>query len=241
MPKQRRPTTEQPTDQLTDLDSTAEIGFGSSVEVNSNASDDPAGVEADLDDDVDSEYVDGIDTGKLDPAFIDEDGRPIKGALKRRANELQGLGEALIALPQADLDAIAMPERLRDAVMLARRITAHGGLYRQKQFIGKLMRKLDAEPIRAAIQARQEAARYTARQFHRVERWRNRLIDEPACLDEFASLYPKSERPHLTRLIEQARHERDRRDGPGAARELFGYVKHIVDDHHSTPPSPAQQ
>ena len=67
-----------------------------------------------------------------------------KSERKRQSSELQDLGEALIGLSQAELDALPLPESLRDAVMLARRITAHGGLYRQKQYIGKLMRKIDA-------------------------------------------------------------------------------------------------
>ena len=43
-------------------------------------------------------------------------------------------------------------------MLLARKITAHGGLYRQKQYIGKLMRKIDAEPIRAALDASASAS-----------------------------------------------------------------------------------
>src|SRR5688572_5488331 len=85
------------------------------------------------------------DDAPIDNEFIDEYGRPNKSALKRRAQGLQDLGEVLIDLPQTELDALPLPESLRDAVMLARRITQHGGLYRQKQLIGKLMRKIDAE------------------------------------------------------------------------------------------------
>jgi ribosome-associated protein len=176
--------------------------------------------------------------GQLDPAFIDEFGRPNKSALKRHATELQVLGEALIALPQLEFDELPLPENLRDAVTLARRITQHGGLYRQKQYIGKLMRKIDAEPIRAAIQARQEGQRASARQFQRIERWRNRLIDDPTSIDEFASLYTHSDRKKLTRLIDQARHERQRSNA-GAARELFGYVKEVfADDPAQFAPEP---
>src|SRR5690348_9503554 len=105
-----------------------------------------------------------------DDEYIDEG--PSKSLRKRQSHELQELGEALIELPQAELDALPLPEILRDAVMLARRITAHGGLYRQKQLIGKLMRKVDSEPIRAAIEARREGERNAARQFQLIERWR---------------------------------------------------------------------
>lgn len=159
--------------------------------------------------------------------YVDEHGRPNKSALKRRAQDLQDLGEVLIDLPQAELDALTLPESLRDAVQLARRITAHGGLYRQKQLIGKLMRKIDAEPIRAAIDARQARDRAATRQFQMIERWRARLIEEPAALDEFLQSYT-ADRAQIERLIAQARFERDKNKPPKAARELFGAVETLI-------------
>jgi ribosome-associated protein len=159
---------------------------------------------------------------------FEADEGPSKSELKRQSHDLQALGEALIELPQAELDAMPLPDVLRDAVELARKITKHGGLYRQKQFIGKLMRKIDAEPIRAAIEARRERDRTAARQFHTIERWRARLLDESAALDEFLVGYPLAERTELTRLIAQARHERANDRPPRAARELFAEVERIV-------------
>jgi ribosome-associated protein len=153
---------------------------------------------------------------------------PSKSLRKRQSHDLQTLGEALIELPQAELDELPLPDVLRDAVMLARRITAHGGLSRQKQFIGKLMRKIDAEPIRIALEARQERDRNAARHFHLIERWRARLIDETAALEEFVSAYSIADRTVIARLIAQARHERDANRTPKAARELFQAVEKAV-------------
>ncbi|MBC7982827.1 MAG: DUF615 domain-containing protein [Candidatus Obscuribacterales bacterium] len=161
--------------------------------------------------------------------LVDEWGRPNKSALKREAQSLQELGETLIDLPQNEFDAIEMPDSLREAVLLARRITQHGGLYRQKQYIGKLMRKIDAEPIRAAVNAREERDRAATRQFQLVERWRNRLVAEPeASLDEFIRQYPAGDRGLIERLIAQAKHEREQQRPPKAARELFALVQGIV-------------
>src|SRR5512145_1899937 len=110
--------------------------------------------------------------------------RPSKSERKRRSDDLQSLGEALIDLPASEFDALPLPENLRDAVELARRITAHGGLYRQKQYIGKLMRKLDAEPIRAALDAKRDRERVAALRFRKVEHWRDRLLaDGPQAID----------------------------------------------------------
>jgi len=104
------------------------------------------------------------------------DDRPSKSERKRRSDDLQSLGEALIELSPAELDELPLPEQLRDAVDLAKRITAHGGLYRQKQLIGKLMRKIDAEPIREAMNARRDRERVEALRFHRIEQWRDKLL-----------------------------------------------------------------
>jgi ribosome-associated protein len=158
--------------------------------------------------------------------YLDEG--PSKSLLKRQSHELQLLGEELIELPQDEFDALPLPEVLRDAVLLARRITAHGGLYRQKQFIGKLMRKIDAEPIRAALEARRERDRTAVRQFQLIERWRTRLIDEAAALAEFAQNYPTADAALLTRLIAQAQHERSNQRPPKAAREIFSAVEKLL-------------
>ena len=153
------------------------------------------------------------------------DAGPSKSQRKRDSHDLQALGEALIALPQAEFDALPLPEVLRDAVLLARRITKHGGLYRQKQFIGKLMRKVDAEPIRQAIEARRDKDRAAARQFQALERWRKRLIDEPDALELFLQTHPHADRAALARLVAQARHEQAAQRPPVAARELFALVE----------------
>jgi ribosome-associated protein len=164
----------------------------------------------------------------MEDEYEEIDEGPSKSELKRQSHDLQTLGEALIELPQNELDALPLPEILRDAVELARRITAHGGLSRQKQYIGKLMRKFDPEPIRAAIDARRERDRASVRQFQALERWRSRLIDEPASLDEFMLLYPTADRALLLRLSGQAQHERTQKKPPKAARELFGLIESIV-------------
>jgi ribosome-associated protein len=149
--------------------------------------------------------------------------RPSKSARKRHSDDLQSLGEALIDLPQSELDALPLPDQLRDAVMLARRITAHGGLYRQKQYIGKLMRKIDAEPIRAALAAKHERERLASMRFHRVEQWRERLIKEgsTAIAAFLAETNAKADASVLQKLVDEANREQQAGSAPRASRELF--------------------
>ena len=77
--------------------------------------------------------------------------KPSKSARKREYLALQKLGEELITLRESDLDGLPLDDELREALGEARRIKAHGALRRQKQYIGKLMRNVDPEPLRAGL------------------------------------------------------------------------------------------
>lgn len=79
--------------------------------------------------------------------------RPSKSARKRAAHAAQALGERLIGLKESELVTLELPDTLLTAVRDARRIKAHGGLARQKQYIGKLMRDLDTVALEAALEA----------------------------------------------------------------------------------------
>ena len=78
--------------------------------------------------------------------------RPSKSARKRAAHAAQELGEELIGLKPQELESLQLPEELLDAVREAQRIrNTRGGLARQRQYIGKLMREIDISPIEAAL------------------------------------------------------------------------------------------
>lgn len=90
-----------------------------------------------------------LSADEVDPA---EEERPSKSARKRAAHAAQALGERLISLKESDLLRLPLPEILLEAVRVARRIKARGGLARQKQYIGKLMRDLDTAQIEEALE-----------------------------------------------------------------------------------------
>jgi ribosome-associated protein len=162
------------------------------------------------------------------PADYDDDdderaaGPPSKSAAKREAHAAQRLGESLIALRDAQLATLALPEELLEAIRLARRITSRAAAARQRQYIGKLMRTLDPEPIRAALASLNEPAAREAELFKRIEGWRERLISEgePA-LDELSRWHAHIDRAAWAELVRAARSERVRGSGGAAARELF--------------------
>jgi ribosome-associated protein len=77
--------------------------------------------------------------------------KPSKSARKREYIALQKLGEELITLKISELESLPLEDELREAVLEARQIKAHGALRRQKQYIGKLMRHIDPEPLKAEL------------------------------------------------------------------------------------------
>ena len=149
--------------------------------------------------------------------------RPSKSARKRAAQAAQDLGEALVGLRDAELTALELPEILSEAIRAARSIRSRAGGARQRQYIGKLMRDIDPEPIRAALAARSALDARETERFKRVESWRERLILEGApALAELARWHPDIDQVEWTRRIGAAQAERGRAGGAGAAsRELF--------------------
>jgi len=150
-------------------------------------------------------------------------GRPSKSARKREASAAQDLGTRLIALRDSDLVELDLPERLLEAIRLAKRITARGGLARQRQYIGKLMRDVDPAPIEAALSATSRTDAQDAEKHKRIETWRARLLAEgPAALEEFMKWRPTADRKSLQALITKATNERiDSGSREGASRQLF--------------------
>ena len=149
---------------------------------------------------------------------------------KEHVEELQKLGTALVSLAPVHLDAIDLPAELRGAVLEAQRIRSREARRRQLQFIGKLMRRIDPEPVRAALAAvagRSAAARAQQR---RLEAWRERLIGDDAALTEFAAEHPRADLQALRALIRNARKEIAETRPPRAQRELFRVLRESSHD-----------
>ena len=149
---------------------------------------------------------------------------------KRQVEELQRLGAALIDLPPAQLDALALPAILVAAVREAQRITSHEARRRQVQFIGKVMRKIDAEPVRAAIAGITGQTAAGRARHQRLEQWREQLIGDDAALTTFASEQPGTDLQAMRALIRNARKEIAEGKPPRAQRELFRVLRETLEN-----------
>jgi ribosome-associated protein len=84
---------------------------------------------------------------------VDAQTKPSKSQRKRQAHALQALGARFVELPRAHLARLALPDELYQAVLAMQGMRSHGARARQMQYIGKLMRQLDAAVLRTVWEA----------------------------------------------------------------------------------------
>jgi len=154
---------------------------------------------------------------------------PSKSELKRRMTALQELGETLTALSDKQLRRIPIDDqRLTDAIQEARRITSNSARRRHLQFIGKLMRDIDAVPIAEAVAALDRERNQSAAQFQGLEQVRDRLLAAglPG-IEDILGRWPDADRQHLRQLLLQDQRESQRNQAPAARRKLFRYLREL--------------
>lgn len=162
----------------------------------------------------------------------EEQEAPSKTELKREMTALQQLGEAIVKLSNGQLQTIPLEdERLAEAIHTARRIKSREGLRRQLQYIGKILRTLDIEPIRQAHQKLLDGRKEETRAFHELEQLRDRLIaGGPNQLDEVFEKFPTADRQQLRHIIIQANKEQKANKPPAASRKLFKYLRELSEN-----------
>ena len=162
-----------------------------------------------------------------DEDFTEDTGRPSKTKQKEVMHELRDLGAELVELSVGQLKRINLPENIFDAVRECQKITAHGARRRQIQYLGKLMRGVDDEPIRAGLaMLRGESTAETAR-LHRLERFRSRLLEDEAVLAEIAAQWPAVDLQHLRTLRRNALKERENNKPPKNFRAIFQILQEL--------------
>src|SRR5688500_12957793 len=87
---------------------------------------------------------------------MDEEDFISKTRRKRESAELQDIGAELVKLSPEQLARLDLPESLREAVLACQGITKHEARRRQMQWIGKLMRNVDAAPIAEKLASLQQ-------------------------------------------------------------------------------------
>jgi ribosome-associated protein len=163
---------------------------------------------------------------------------PSKSQRRREALEVRSLAARLIGLRPALLAQVPLDERVSEAISEAQRIRSNVARKRQLQFVAKLLRNTDLEPIAQALQDFERAARQTSARQHRAEAWRDCLLagGDPA-LGELLHQRHDSDAQLIRQLIRTARQEADRGRPPSAARALFRALREM-DEREPLPAMP---
>jgi ribosome-associated protein len=144
---------------------------------------------------------------------------------KKEADSLQELGEKLVKLSKEQIEDIELPSEIHDAVRFAKTIKSRGARRRQMQYIGTLMRKIDPEPVKEAIENIEQGDYRKAAAFKEIETWRDQLIDgNKKLMEEILIKCPDADRQQLTQFVRNAIKERGNNKPPRAYRALFRYL-----------------
>lgn len=162
---------------------------------------------------------------------------PSKTRVKQAMLTLQSLGEQLITLNKQELHTLALPEKLHEAILEAKRITDWGAIKRQKQYIGRLMRDVDAAPLQAYMDNINGVSKEHTAWLHRLEKLRESLLAEDQALASLLNDYPSTEIQILRTLIRNARKEKIDNKPPKHFRALFQKLKELIPEP-SLPQSP---
>lgn len=151
-----------------------------------------------------------------------------KSEIKRDAEQLKQLGEKLTQLTAPNLGKIPLPENILEAVQLAQRLQKEARR-RQLQYIGKLLRNTEVEPIQEALDKLENKHQQQQALFHKLEQWRDDLVSRgDQALDQLLTDYPKLDRQQLRHLVRSAQKEQAQNKPPKAYREIYQILKQTL-------------
>ena len=148
-----------------------------------------------------------------------------KSSQKREATRLQPLGKRLTELTPDQLQALELPDLLLHALGEHRRFSSREAKRRQLQFIGRIMREIDADEIVARLDELQGASAQSKRIHHQAEQWRERLLHDPDALTQFIVAYPKTNPQQMRQQLMKIHGQHDPKHLTRLRRELFRSIK----------------
>ncbi|HEX4858075.1 MAG TPA: ribosome biogenesis factor YjgA [Usitatibacteraceae bacterium] len=153
-----------------------------------------------------------------------------KSQVKRDMEALQKLGEQLAGLSNEALARFELPEELRGAIAESKKIakSKFGAQKRQMQYIGRLMREVDAAPIAEQLAALKAPGHKQTAQHHAAERWRERLLADESALAAFAREYPSVDSAQLAQCLAAARAEHAKGQPPKHFRRVYQLIHHVL-------------
>jgi ribosome-associated protein len=156
-----------------------------------------------------------------------DDDNPLKSKsqLKREHLALNALGRKLIELPDGLLKRLPLTDRVREEVLVGRKLQ-RGALQRQLRHLAGVLVDEDHQLIRTALKAALEPGVNEIRRLHELEALRDALLrDGDAAIDTLSARYPGLDHRQLRQLVRNAREAQARESSPRAVRQLFQFLK----------------
>ena len=151
-----------------------------------------------------------------------------KSEIKRDAEALKKLGEKLVDLSAAKLAKVPLDDNLLDAVHLAQRLEREARR-RQLQYIGKLLRAMDVEPIQQALDKLENKHQQQQALLHKLELMRDEIIAQgDEAINRLLDDYPQADRQQLRNWVRAAKKEQQQNKPSKAYREIFQYLKELA-------------
>lgn len=153
-----------------------------------------------------------------------------KSQRKEDMLSLQKIGESLIKLSTEQLAKMDLPDNLLTAIQHFKSLTAKEAKRRQLQYIGKIMRTVDPEPIKKILKSSEFIHNKKTAQYHQVEEWRTNLLAQgDDALSSFLMDHPEADRQQLRQMMRKAQKDRKNNKNTGAETALFKYLRSIIE------------
>lgn len=155
---------------------------------------------------------------------------PSKSQIKRDLLALQALAERMTGMPRSELERLGLSEATWAAIDETPRIKDQRARRRHFKRVAKLLAGEDMGAAHALMDEDAAMVREAAARHHRVESWRERLMEEgDDALTELLRLCPEADRQHLRQLMRAARRDRER-GRADAPRKLFRFLREVLED-----------
>lgn len=153
--------------------------------------------------------------------------RPNKTQIKRELKVLSDLGKELVELANSKLDQVTLSDRMRDAVLSAKKMKK-SALQRQLRFITGIIQEEDVEKIQLELRQLALPQQQENEIFHKLEGWRDKLIaGDNDLINQLVTQYEMADRQHIRQLIRNANKETQQNKPPKSSRLLFQYLKEL--------------
>ena len=147
---------------------------------------------------------------------------------KRRSTAIQKIGEELASFPITAIRSFNLPADLLHEYEELHKITKHEAKRRKMQYIGKMLRDVDIEPIRLRIEEVREGKAAQSADFHHLERLRDRLVqNDKEAMEYVVETYAEVDIQKLRQLMRNAKKELEKQKPPKSSKALFRYLREL--------------